>query len=84
MSGADNNADKKHNVGESGGANNNFVGTMADKTGVLGFIDALAVFIKQERVKARRVDNVGDKRHKEADLSWAEKYAIQVHGSITT
>ncbi len=32
-----------------------------DKTGVLGFIDTLAVFIKQEQAKARGVDNVEDK-----------------------
>ncbi len=36
-------------------------GTAADKAGVPGFIDVLAVFIKQERAKARGVDNVGDK-----------------------
>ncbi len=32
-----------------------------DKASGPGFIDALAVFIKQERAKARGVDNVGDK-----------------------
>ncbi len=57
---------------------------MADKAGVPGFIDALAVFIKQEQAKAREVGNVGDERHKKTNSSWARKYPIQVHGSITT
>ncbi len=55
-----------------------------DKAGVPGFIDALAVFIKQEQAKARGVDNVGDKRRKKADSCWVRKYPIQVHDSITT
>ncbi len=59
-------------------------GTAADKVGVPGLIDALAVFIKQEQAKARRVDNVGDEQYKEANSSWAKKYSIQVHASITT
>ncbi len=58
-------------------------GKAADKASVPGCKDALAVFIKQKRAKARRVDNVGDKRRKEADSSWARKYPIQVHDSIT-
>ncbi len=36
-------------------------GTAADKASVPGFIDVLAVFIKQEQAKARETDNVGDK-----------------------
>ena len=56
---------------------------MADKIGVLKFIDALAVFIKQEQAKVRSVDNVGNKQYKEANLSWVKKYPIPVHGSIT-
>ncbi len=52
------------------------VGTVADKADVSRFIDALAVFIKQDRAKVRGVDNVGDKRRKEADSSWTRKYPI--------
>ena len=58
--------------------------TAADKAGIPGFIDALAVFIKQERAKARGIGNARDEQHKEADSSWVKKYPIQVHGSITT
>ncbi len=57
--------------------------TATDKAGVPGFIDALAVFIKQKQAKIRGVDNVGDERRKKVDSSWARKYPIQVHGSIT-
>ena len=42
---------------------------MADKVNISGFIDALAIFIKQKRVKAREVDNIGDEQRKKADLS---------------
>ncbi len=59
------------------------VRTAADKTGVLGFIDVLAVFIKQEQAKPRKVYNVANKQLKEANSSWARKYLIQVDGSIT-
>ncbi len=59
-------------------------GIAADKVDVLGFVDRLAVFIKQKRAKVKGVDNVGDKRRKEANLSWARKYPIPVHGSIMT
>ncbi len=59
-------------------------GTAADKAGAQGLIDTLMVFIKQEQAKARGIDIVGDKRHKRADSSWARKYSIQVHSSITT
>ncbi len=58
--------------------------TAADKASVPRFIDALAEFIKQKRAKAREVNNVGDVRYKEANSSWARKYPIQVHDSITT
>lgn len=57
---------------------------MADKVNISGFIDALAIFIKQKRVKAREVDNIGDEQRKKADLSQARKYPIQVHSFITT
>ena len=43
--------------------------TAVDKTGVLGFIDTLAVFIKQERVKAKKIDNAKNKQCKKGDLS---------------
>ena len=59
-------------------------GRIADKAGILGFIDALAVFIKQEQAKAKGIKNAEDEQYKEADLSWAKNYPIQVHSSITT
>ncbi len=34
------------------------VETLVDKINILGFIDMLAVFIKQKHVKAKRVQNV--------------------------
>ena len=58
--------------------------TAVDKAGVPGFIDALAVFTRQERAKARGVENAGDERRKEVDSSWSKKYPIQVHDFITT
>lgn len=53
-----------------------------DKTGISRFIDALAVFIKQEQAKARSEENARDKQRKENNSSWAKKYPIQLHGSI--
>lgn len=59
-------------------------GTVADKVGVLGFIDALAVFIKQEQAKPRGVENAGEKQCKEANSSSGRNNPIQVYISITT
>ena len=58
--------------------------TAAGNAGVPGLIDALAVFIKQERAKARGVESACNERQKEDDSSWAKKYPIQIHGSIIT
>ena len=58
-------------------------GTAADKAGILGFIDVLAIFIKQEQAKARGVENAKDEQRKEANSSCVKKYPIQVHVSIT-
>ena len=33
---------------------------MANKAGILGFINIVAVFIKQEQVKTKVIDNVGN------------------------
>ena len=58
--------------------------TAADKTGVPGSADALAVFIKQEQAKVKGVESTPNKRSKNDDSSWASKYPIQIHGSIAT
>lgn len=58
--------------------------TVADKANVPGLIDVLAVLIKQERAKVRGVESASDERRKENDSSWARKYSIQIHDSITT
>ena len=58
--------------------------TAADKTGVSGLVDALAVFIKQEQAKVKRVESTPNKRCKDDNSSWAGKYFIQIHGSIAT
>ena len=47
-------------------------------------MDVLVVFIKQKQVKAREIENIGDKQQKKVDSSWAKKYPIQVHSFITT
>ena len=56
--------------------------TVADKAGVPGLIDALAVFIKQEQAKVRGKESASNERRKKDDSSWARKYPIQIHGSI--
>ena len=58
--------------------------TVADKADDPGLVDALAVFIKQERAKVKGVESTLNKRRKDDDLSWAGKYPIQIHGSIAT
>ena len=58
--------------------------TAADKAGVPGLVDALAVFIKQERAKVKGVESTLNERRKDDDSSWAGKYSIQIHGSIAT
>lgn len=58
--------------------------TAADKAGVPELINALAVFIKQERAKVKGVESASNERRKEDDSSWARKYPIQIYGSITT
>ena len=42
---------------------------MINKVDIPGFIDALAVFIKQEQAKAKRVGNVRNKQRKKANSS---------------
>ena len=56
--------------------------TAADKAGISGLVDALAVFIKQERAKVKGVESTLNKRRKNDDSSWAGKYPIQIHGFI--
>ena len=43
--------------------------TEADKAGILGLVDALAVFIKQEQAKIKGVESTRDRRHKDKNSS---------------
>ena len=47
--------------------------TAANKAGVPRLVDALAVFIKQERAKVKRVESALNKHRKNDNLSWAGK-----------
>ena len=58
--------------------------TAADKAGIPGLIDALAVFIKQEQAKVRSEESISSKCQKKDNSSWARKYPIPIHGSIIT
>ena len=58
--------------------------TAADNAGVPGLIDALAIFIKQERAKARCVESASNERRKKDDSICAREYSMQIHGSIIT
>lgn len=57
--------------------------TAANKASVAGLIDELAVFIKQKRAKVRKIESASNKGRKDNNSSWAKKYPIQIHGSIT-
>lgn len=43
--------------------------TVADITGVPGFVDVLALFIKQEHIKVKVIASIFNKCHKDNDLS---------------
>ena len=58
--------------------------TTANKAGIPGLIDALAVFIKQKRANIRGKESASNKRQKKDNSSWARKYLIQIHGFIIT
>lgn len=53
------------------------------KVSISGFIDTLAIFIKQKQTKIRKVENGWDKQHNEANSNWPNKYPIHVYDSIT-
>lgn len=61
-----------------------FTKTIANKSNILGLINALAVFIKQEQAKSKMVENTLDKCRKNDNLCWIVKYSIQIHSSIAT
>ena len=50
--------------------------TAADKGGIPRLVDALAVFIKQERAKIKGVESTLNKRRKNDNSSWPGKYPI--------
>lgn len=52
------------------------VETVVDKACILGLINILVVFIKEEQAKAKKVENAGDKQYKKTNLSWVKKYFI--------
>ena len=56
--------------------------TAANKAGVPGLIDALAVFIKQKQAKVRGEASASNKHQKKNNLSGIRKYPIQIDGSI--
>ena len=58
--------------------------TAADNSGVPGLVDALSVFIKQERAKVKEIESTLNKHCKDDNSSWAGKYPIQIHSSIAT
>ena len=48
----------------------------ADKAGVPGLVDALAVFVKQKQAKVKEVENTPHKCRKDENSSWGSKYTI--------
>lgn len=58
--------------------------TITDKVGISRLVDALAVFIEQERAKVNGVESILNKCRKDDNSSWASKYPIQIYGSIAT
>lgn len=56
--------------------------TIANKTGILKLVDALAIFIKQEYVKIKGVKNTFNKYYKNNNLIWVSKYSIQIYSFI--
>lgn len=55
---------------------------VVNKVGVPKLMDALAVFIKQERDKVKRIKNIPIKHHKDNNSRWASLYPIQIYSFI--
>ena len=54
----------------------------ANKAGVPGLMDVLAVLIKQKRAKVKGEESVSNECRKKDNSSWARKYPIWIHGFI--
>lgn len=56
--------------------------TTANKAGVLGLVDFLAVFIKQKQAKIKEIKSTLNKHCKNNNSRWISKYLIQIYGFI--
>lgn len=53
-----------------------------DNIDFLRLIDALAIFIKQKQTKVKEIKNMLKNFNKINNLSWTNKYFIQIHDFI--
>lgn len=56
--------------------------TIIDKAGILRLINVLAVIIKHEQAKIKKVENILNKHFKNNNLSQTGKYFFQIYGFI--